>query len=79
MPKVKEQKHLGHILALNNQTKLVVTLTSLMETVERTQYQAAMAITGTLQGANRSKLYEEPGWETLSDRRWFPAHSSETT
>ena len=41
-----------------------------METVERTQYQAALAVTGAWQGSNRSKLYEELGWEFLSDRRW---------
>ena len=41
-----------------------------MEKVERTQYQAALAITGSWQGTNRSKLYEELRWETLSDRRW---------
>ena len=59
-----------HIPALNSQFKLGVTLYSLMEKVERTQYQAALAITGTWQGTNRSKLCEELGWETLSDRRW---------
>jgi len=42
-----------------------------MEKVERIQYQAALAITGAWQGSNRSKLYEELGWETLSSRRWF--------
>ena len=41
-----------------------------MEKVEITQYLAALAITGTWQGSNRSKLNEELGWETLSDRRW---------
>ena len=41
-----------------------------METVKRTQYQAALVITGPWQGSNRSKLYEEPGCESLSDRRW---------
>ena len=30
-----------------------------MEKVERTQYQAALDITGTWQGTNRSELYEE--------------------
>ena len=40
-----------------------------MEKVERTQYQTALAITGTWQGTNRSKRYEELRWETLSDRR----------
>ena len=49
---------------------LGVTLNSLMEKVERTQYHAALAITGTWQGTNRSKLHEELGWETFSDRRW---------
>ena len=41
-----------------------------MEKIERTQYQAALAITGTWQSSNRSKLYKELEWETLSDRRW---------
>ena len=59
-----------HMPALNNQSNLGVTLTSLMETVERTLYQAAQDITGAWQGSNRSKLYEELGWESLSDRRW---------
>ena len=59
-----------HIPALNSQTNLGVTLNSLMEKVERTQYQAALAITGTWKGSYRSKLYEELGWETISDRRW---------
>ena len=59
-----------HIPASNSQINLGVTLNSLMEKVERTQYQAALAITGTWQGTNRSKLYEELGWETISDSRW---------
>ena len=59
-----------HMPALSNQINLGVTLTSLMETAERTQYQAALAITGAWQGSNQSKLYEELGWESLSDRRW---------
>ena len=48
-----------HIPVLNNQINLGVTLTWLMETVERNQYQAALAITGAWQGSNRSKLYED--------------------
>ena len=59
-----------HMPALNSQITLGVTLNSLMERVERTQYQAALAIIGSWQGTNRSKLYEELGWETLSDCRW---------
>ena len=50
--------------------QLGMTLTSLMETIEKIQYKAALAITGTWQGSNRSKLYEQLGWESLSDRRW---------
>ena len=41
------------------------TLNSLMEKVERIQYQAALAITGGWQGTSRSKIYDELGWETL--------------
>ena len=46
-----------------------MTLNSLMEKVERFQYQAALAITGAWQVSSRSKIYDELGWETLSDRR----------
>ena len=53
---------------LHSQTNSGVTLKSSMEKVERTQYLAALAITGTWQESNRSKLYEDLGWETLSDR-----------
>ena len=58
-----------HQPSLHNQPPLGVSLNSLMEKVERIQYQAALAVTGTWQGSNRSKLYEELGWESLSDRR----------
>ena len=47
-----------------------ISLHSLMEKVEQVQYYAALAITGCWRGSNRCKLYEELGWETLSDRRW---------
>ena len=40
-----------------------------MEDVERIQYQAALAVTGSWKGSSRTKLYEELGWESLSDRR----------
>ena len=58
-----------HIPALNSQINLGVTLNS-MEKVERTQNQAALAITSTWQAINRSTLYEELGWKAISDRRW---------
>ena len=37
---------------------------------EFNKYQAGLAITGAWQWSNRSKLYEELGWESLSSRRW---------
>ena len=46
-----------------------MTLNSLTEKVERIQYQSALAISGAWQGSSRAKLYEELGWESLSDRR----------
>ena len=42
-----------------------------MNTLESIQYHAALAITGTLKGTNLSKIYEELGWESLTERRWF--------
>ena len=59
--------HIPYSYTINN---LSTSLHSLMESVERIQYQAALAITGTWQGSNRNKLYDELGWESLSDRRW---------
>ena len=58
-----------HIPSIIHQPPLGRTLNSLMEKVERIQYQAALAITGAWQGSSRSKMYDELGWETLSDRR----------
>ena len=58
-----------HIPSHQNQAPLGVTLHSLVERVERVQYQAALAISGAWRGSSRSKLYEELGWESLSDRR----------
>ena len=54
----------------SKQDQFGATLSYLMEKVERIQYQAALAITGAWQGSNRSKLYDELGWKSLSDRRW---------
>jgi len=42
----------------------------LMGLIERVQYQAALIVSGCWQGTSRDKLYEELGWESLSDRRW---------
>ena len=51
-----------HIPASNSQINLGVTLNSLIEKVERTQYQAALAITGTWQGTNRSTNFKK-NWD----------------
>ena len=52
-----------------NQPPLGVTLTAPMEELERVQYLAALAVTGAWRGSSRTKLYEELGWESLSERR----------
>ena len=44
-------------------------LTSIMEEVERIQYRAGLVVTGAWKGSSRTKLYEELGWESLTDRR----------
>ena len=58
-----------HIPPTILQPPLGVSLHDLMEKVEKIQYQAALAVTSALQGTSRIKLYEELGWESLSDRR----------
>ena len=39
--------------------------------IESVQYNAALAITGAIHGSTRDKLYQELGFESLHDRRWF--------
>ena len=56
-----------HIPPTLNQQGLI--LHTPMDKIEKVHYQAALAITGAWQGSSRLKLYEELGWETLSDRR----------
>ena len=43
---------------------------SLSQMIESIQYNAALAITGTIRGSSREKLYQELGLESLHDRRW---------
>ena len=43
----------------------------LSEKIESIQYNAALAITGTIRGTSREKLYQEVGCESLKDRRWL--------
>ena len=42
----------------------------LMELVEHVQCKAVLFVSGCWQGTSREKLYDELGWESLSDRRW---------
>ena len=58
-----------HIPPSINPPPQLSTFNSLMEKLEIVQYQAALAVTGARHGSNCSKLNEESGWETLSDRR----------
>ena len=58
-----------HIPPTSHEPPLGVTLHDHMEMIEKTQYQAALAVTGAWQGTSRVKIYEELGWESLSDRR----------
>ena len=41
-----------------------------MNTIERIQYHAALAITGAWKGTKLDKIYEEVGWESLTNRRY---------
>ena len=42
-----------------------------MDQIESVQYQAALAVTGTWKRTSNNKIYEELGWKSLSERRWF--------
>ena len=42
---------------------------SLMDCLERIQYQAGLIATGCWKNTNKEKLYAELGWESLSERR----------
>ena len=44
---------------------------SFTKSIESIQYNAALAITGTIRGTSTEKLYQELGLEYLSSRRWF--------
>ena len=44
---------------------------SFQKKLETIQYNAALAITGTITGTSRKKVYSELGLESLQDRRWY--------
>ena len=39
--------------------------------VESSQYNACLAITDTIRGSSREKIYQELGLESLQHRRWY--------
>ena len=41
------------------------------QNIESIQYNAALAITGAVRGTSREKLYQELGFESLQQRRWY--------
>ena len=59
-----------HVPCITNPFDSSINLNYLMNTLERIQYHAALAITGTWKGTNLNKIYNELGWETLTERRW---------
>ena len=59
-----------HKPSFTNDRSLTNTPNVLMNILEKTQYEAALAITGTWKGTNTDKIYEELGWESLHNRRF---------
>ena len=58
-----------HSPSLTNPSDSSINLNFMMQSLESTQYQAALAV--LWKGSSKISMYEELGWESLSDRRWF--------
>ena len=54
-----------HVLVIHLILQLILITSNLI------RYHPALAITGTWRGTNLSTIYEELGWKSLTDRRWF--------
>ena len=59
-----------HIPSITNPFDSSINLNYLLNTLERIQYHAALAITGSWKGTNLNTIYDELGWESLTDRCW---------
>ena len=59
-----------HIPSITNPFDSSINLNYLMNTLERIQYHAALAITGSWKGTDLNKIYDEFGRESLTGRRW---------
>ena len=60
-----------HIPEIKNDFDSSLTQNYQMNALERTQYQAALAVSGAWKGTNRNKIYEELCWVTFDQRRLF--------
>ena len=58
----------GDIIYHRHDPEMILNFT---KRIEQTQYSAALAVAGVWRGFNRQKLYNELGWESLYQRRWF--------
>ena len=59
-----------HVPCITNPFDSSINLNYLINTSERIQYHCALAITGAWKGSSLIKIYEELGWESLTDRRY---------
>ena len=59
-----------YIFSITNPFDSSINLNCLLITLERIQYHAALAITVSWKGTNLNRVYDELGWESLTDRRW---------
>lgn len=55
-----------HISCITNPFDSSINLNYLMNAIEKIQYQAALALTGTWKGTSLNKIYDELGWESLA-------------
>ena len=60
-----------HLPRLTSAFGCPINLNFMMQSLESTQYQAALAVPGAWKGSSTTKLYEDLGWESLPDRRWL--------
>ena len=59
-----------HLPCITNPFDSSINLKYLMNTLERIQYHCALTITGAWQGTNLDKIYDQLGWESLTDRHY---------
>ena len=52
-------------------TIMILNTDSFCNMIERVQYTAALAITGTIEETSQLKIYKELGLESQEFRRWF--------